>query len=142
MNTEVNTIFCLVSLQAMANVLPVLMYIPENVVLFTTPEEKLCADNLETLFQLKGINVLRKDNLDAYDYIKFKETIKKELSNISDNVWLNATGETKLMALAAYEAFTEKRKTIVYCDHEHQNVITLFPQYHSTKLVADLTIEN
>lgn len=40
MNTEINTIFCLVSRQPLANVLPVLMFKPKNVILFATPEEK------------------------------------------------------------------------------------------------------
>lgn len=137
-----NTMFCLVSRQAMANVLPVLMYMPENVVLFTTPEEKLCADNLERLFKAKGISVIRKDNLDAYDYIGFKEAVKVKLEDTQEDAWLNVTGGTKLMALAAYEAFAEKDKKIIYCDTEHQNIITLFPKYDSSKLIADLTIED
>ncbi len=126
----------------MANVLPVLMFMPDNVVLFTTPEEKLCADNLEKLFKAKGINVVRRDNLDAYDYIRFKEAVKEKLVKTHEAVWLNVTGGTKLMALAAYEAFAEKDKKIIYCDTEHQKIITLFPQYDSSKLFADLTIED
>lgn len=136
-----NTIFCLVSRQAMANVLPVLMYQPNSVVLFTTPEEKLCADNLEKLFKSKGIKVNRNDGLDAYDYIRFKEAVKSQLESTEGETWLNVTGGTKLMALAAYEAFAEKDKKIIYCDTEHQKIINLFPEYSATYLKADLTIE-
>jgi hypothetical protein len=126
----------------MANVLPVLMYMPQKVVLFATPEEKSCADNLEKLFKAKGIEVKRNDGLDAYDYKKFKDVVKKELESINSETWLNVTGGTKLMALAAYEAFSEKKRKIIYCDTEHQKIISLFPEYSATDLEADLTIED
>lgn len=137
-----NTMFCLVSRQAMANVLPVLMFNPQNVLLLATPEEKICANNLEKLFASKNINVMRKDELDAYDYIGFKDFVKQRLEKSDQDTVLNVTGGTKLMALAAYEAFAEKDKKIIYCDTEHQNIITLFPQFNSSKLLADLTIED
>lgn len=137
-----NTMFCLVSRQAMANVLPVLMYQPSNVVLFTTPEEKLCADNLERLFKSKNFNVLRKDNLDAYDYVSFNEVVKNVLSKFQENVWLNVTGGTKLMALAAYEAFAENDKTIIYCNTENNEIIYLFPQLKTEPLKLSITIED
>ena len=136
-----STIFCLVSRQAMANVLPVLMFQPKSVVLFTTPEEKQCADNLEKLFKSKGIKIKRNDGLNAYDYINFKDAVKSELEKTEGEAILNVTGGTKLMAFAAYEAFAEKDKEIIYCDTEHQKIITLFPNYKILDLKADLTIE-
>jgi len=138
-----NTIFCLVSRQAMANVLPVLMYKPKQVILFATPEEKRTANNLEKLFHKKGIAIIRKDNLDAYDYISFRSIIKNELEKLNtSDVCLNVTGGTKLMALAAYEAFAEKDKSIIYCDTEHQHIISLFPDYKIEELKTDLSIED
>lgn len=137
-----NTMFCLVSRQAMANVLPVFMYKPESVFLFTTPQENQCANNLEELFKSKNINVFRMDNLDAYDYIKFKEAIKTQLEKLNtESVFLNVTGGTKLMALAAFEAFAEANKSIIYCDTEHQKIITLLPRYTLTELSAQLSVE-
>jgi len=138
-----NTMFCLVSRQAMANVLPVMMYKPHNVILFATPEEKRTANNLEKLFQKKGIAVFRKDDLNAYDYISFKSMIKEQLNKITDSdVCLNVTGGTKLMALAAYEAFAENNKKIIYCDTEHKHIISLFPEYKIEELNAELSIED
>lgn len=136
------TMFCLVSRQSMAQVLPVFMYKPKFVVLFATPEEKKSADNLEKLFCSKSISVIRYDGLDAYDYIKFKQFILQQLINIPENVCLNVTGGTKLMALAAYEAFAEKNKSIIYCDTVHKRIIQLFPEYNSTQLKLDLSIED
>ncbi len=126
----------------MANVLPVLMFQPKNVILFTTPEENYCADNLEKLIKSKNIKVKRIDGLDAYDYIKFKDAVKKELEFTEGETWLNVTGGTKLMALAAYEAFAENNKNIIYCDTEHQKIITLFPGYDVIDLKAELSIED
>lgn len=137
-----NTIFCLVSRQAMANVLPVLMFKPKNVFLLATPEEKSCADNLEKLFKSKKINVQRQDGLDAYDYIGFKNFVKQLLQNQPDDVWLNVTGGTKLMALAAYEAFAEKDKNIFYCNTERNQIIHLYPKLETKKLTLDLSVED
>lgn len=134
--------FCLVSRQAMANVLPVLMYKPKNVVLFTTPEEKKSADNLAKLFKSKNFNVLRKDNLNAYDYVTFKDVVKNELMKFQEDVCLNVTGGTKLMALAAYEAFAEKDKTIIYCNTENNEIIYLFPVLKTEQLKLNLTISD
>ena len=138
-----NTMFCLVSRQAMANVLPVMMYKPVKVMLFATPEEKRTANNLEKLFKEKRITVFRKDDLNAYDYISFKSMIKEQLNKITDSdVCLNVTGGTKLMALAAYEAFAENNKTVIYCDTEHKHIISLFPEYKIEDLNAKISIED
>lgn len=137
-----STIFCLVSRQAMANVLPVLMFQPKSVVLFTTPEEKHCADNLEKLFKSKGIKVSRLDGLNAYDYINFKDAVKSELEKTEGDVILNVTGGTKLMALAAYEAFAEKDKKIFYCNTENKQIIHLFPKLNTEPLTLNLSIKD
>lgn len=136
------TIFCLVSRQAMANVLPVLMFQPKSVVLFTTPEEKQCADNLEKLFRSKGIKIKRNDGLNAYDYIKFKDAVKSELEKTEGDVILNVTGGTKLMALAAYEAFAEKDKKIFYCNTENKQIIHLFPKLSTEPLTLSLSVKD
>jgi hypothetical protein len=136
------TIFCLVSRQAMANVLPVLMFKPKRVVLFATPEEITCANNLERLFITKNIEVARKDNLDAYDYSNFHNVIKSELEADDDDVTLNVTGGTKLMALAAYKAFSDKNKTVIYCDTKHKKIIHLFPKLDTENLNLDLSVND
>ncbi|MDH7604081.1 MAG: DUF1887 family CARF protein [Melioribacter sp.] len=137
-----NTIFCLVSRQSMANVLPVFMFRPNNVILFSTPEEKRSADNLQKLFLSKSISVKRIDGLNAYDFINFKKIVSEELYNSIGETILNITGGTKLMALAAYEAFAEKNKRIIYCDTEHQHIITLLPDYKIENLKAEITIKD
>ncbi|MCS7054490.1 MAG: DUF1887 family CARF protein [Ignavibacterium sp.] len=136
------TMFCLVSRQTMANVLPVLMYNPKKVILFATPEEKNSADNLEKLFKSKRINVKRNDGLDAYDYVNFKSVVKNELDLSMGETWLNVTGGTKLMALAAYEAFAEKNRKIIYCNTERKQIIHLYPNPISENLELTLDIND
>lgn len=137
-----NTMFCLVSRQAMANVIPVLMYNPNKVVLFATPEEKKTADHLAKLFNSKNINVNRIDDLDAYDYLKFKDSILDEINKESANPVLNVTGGTKLMALAAYEAFAEKDLNIIYCNTDRNQIIHLFPKLSTEKLNLNVSIDD
>lgn len=137
-----NTMFCLVSRQAMANVIPVLMYKPNKVLLFATPEEKNTADHLEKLFNSKNINVNRIDDLDAYDYLKFKDCILNEINKASGDLWLNVTGGTKLMAFAAFEAFTEKDKKIIYCNTDRNQIIHLFPKLSIEKLNLNISIDD
>lgn len=136
------TMFCLVSRQSMANVIPVLMYKPQHVVLFATPEEHRSADLLQSLFGSKSINVKRINGLNAYDYLNFKKVVSNLLEQTNGDVWLNVTGGTKLMALAAYEAFAEKNKTIIYCDTIHENIIYLYPVNKVEKIQAHITIKD
>jgi len=124
----------------MANVLPVLMFNPEQVVLFATPEEKKSADYLEKLFSNKSIKVNRIDNLDAYDYHLFKQTVKNEIMKYEDRVILNVTGGTKLMALAAYESFIECSKPIIYCNTERNQIVHLYPVLKTEKLQLELSV--
>lgn len=137
-----NTMFCLVSRQSMANVLPVLMYKPNYVVLFATPEEKRSADNLQKLFQSKSISVKRIDGLNAYDFTNFKKIVSEELNSSVDETWLNITGGTKLMALAAYEAFAEKGLKIIYCNTDRNQIIHIAPQPNTEKLNLDVSIQD
>lgn len=135
-------IFCLVSRQTMANVLPVLMYKQETAILFAQPEERKSADNLEKLFKSKSIKVIRLDNLDAYNYLHFKEKIEEYTNKFDDNIALNLTVGAKLMVLAAYEVFAKENFIIIYCDTEHKNLIAIYPEYKIEKINAKLTIDD
>lgn len=126
----------------MANVLPVMMFKPAQVVLFSTPEEKRSADNLEKLFSSKSIIVKRINDLNAYDYIGFKSVVESEIQKYQSDVCLNVTGGTKLMAFAAYEVFAAANKKIIYCDTEHQHIITIVPEYKIENLHADISIKD
>lgn len=55
---------------------------------------------------------------------------------------LNVTAGTKLMALAAYEVFKEKKKPIIYCNTERNQIIHLSPYIYTEPLKLELTIED
>jgi len=137
-----NSLFCLVSRQPMANTIPVLKYMPPKVLLFSTNEENKVADQLEKLFKSKNLWVKRINNLDAYDYHSFRRNISRQLSQLENAAWLNLTGGTKLMALAAYEIFTERNKNVIYCNTEKKQIIHLFPVYKTEAIDLAISIED
>ncbi len=68
--------------------------------------------------------------------------IKKDLNKIGESsFFLNFTGETNLMALAAYETLAGKEKNI-NCNTEHKHILFLFPEYKIEELNAKLSIKD
>jgi hypothetical protein len=133
---------CLVSRQAMANVLPVFMYQPQNVFLLSTPEEINCARHLQSLFMKKGIKVFLYDDISAYDDIDLNTKLELIFSSFEKDIFLNVTGGTKPMALAAYEYFRKNNKPVFYCNTEHLGIIHLLPLRKIENLKTNITIEN
>lgn len=122
------TIVCLVSHQAMANVIPVFELKPDNVILLITPEEEEIAANLKELFGRKKINAsIHPKKIDAYNL----DLIKKECSNIINSVdgevILNITGGTKPMAVSAFEIFKIFNKKIIYNDPINNEIMVMYP---------------
>lgn len=137
------SIILLVSRQAMANVLPVLMYKPDKVYLLTTKEEAQCGNNLKQLFRDKKILVEEIKNIDAYD----GKTVKNAINNIllkskDEEIVLNLTGGTKLMALAAFQIANQKKINAFYCNTEKKEIIHLRPNKQSEKLKLDITVKD
>jgi hypothetical protein len=135
-------IVSLVSHQAMPNVLPVLMYKPKNVFLLSTPEELGCGKHLQKLFTKKGIKVFLYDNVSAYDNLNLNKILDDIFHKHNDDLHLNLTGGTKLMAIAAYEYFRKKGKPVYYCNTEHMEIINLLPFRNTEVLKTILTIED
>jgi hypothetical protein len=136
------TMVCLVSEQVMQNVLPVLMYIPEKVYLLATEKTEYIALNLKIFFESKNIKTFLIKKIDAYDIIKISEAVQEILSVEDDTIMLNATGGTKIMALAAYSSFVGNGLPVIYCDTEHKCILHLSPEIKTELLKADLTIDD
>ncbi len=143
MQNNIN-IFCLVSRQAMANVLPVLMLQPRSVTLARTQEENEIANNLEKLFRSKGITINTPIHTDAFHFAEIKEVIHNRLTGLdkTQKIILNVTGGTKPMAFAAYDNFKDMGLSIVYCDTEHKKLLQFFPEYSEQNLDVQLSIED
>ncbi|MCX7834063.1 MAG: DUF1887 family CARF protein [Ignavibacteria bacterium] len=122
------TIVCLVSRQAMANVIPVLEFKPDKVILLITEEEKSVAKNLKELFVKHKIQVeIFREKLDAYDIEKVKNICMDVIRENDNELILNLTGGTKTMAVAAYEIFRSVDKQIVYHNPASHKIIFLNP---------------
>ncbi|HMN17088.1 MAG TPA: DUF1887 family CARF protein [Ignavibacteriaceae bacterium] len=134
---------CLVSRQAMPNVIPVLMYNPDKVCLLMTPEERLCGIHLKDLFESKNIRVVTKENINAYQ----TDTVKKALSEFIENdkpesLKINLTGGTKPMSFAAYDFAKENNIPAFYCNTEEQQLLHLFPETKTEPFSVKLTIKD
>lgn len=134
---------CLVSRQAMANVIPFLMYKPSNVFLLSTEQEKECAIHLQSFFTKKKSKVYLYNDIDAYDSKNLIKRLDEIFNKYSDNdITLNITGGTKIMALTAYEYFKEKQKSIFYCNTGSLEILNLFPQKKSEPININISIED
>ncbi len=114
--TAYTTHLCLVSAQATPNLLPVLdeAWRPKKVVLACSAQMKHAAVGLRSVIQAKcpglGVETLNLPN--AYDYTALSDTFLTYLAeHADDNIALNVTGGTKLMAVAAQEVFRTWKTT-------------------------------
>lgn len=112
-----DTHFCLVCAQATPNLLPLLgeAWRPRRVVLSCSAQMKVAAHNLHDVIRTKGggIVVDLLDLPDAYDYAALSDAFLNYLAeHADDNIALNVTGGTKLMAVAAQEVFRSERQPV------------------------------
>ena len=139
-----DTHLCLVSAQATPNLLPVLdeAWRPRRVVLACSSQMKEEAQALRSVLQTKGGMVI--DMLDlpnAYDYAALSEAFLNFLAEHADeNIALNVTGGTKLMAVAAQEVFREERKPVFYVNVESDEVLVIGEKAASQPLRAKLKV--
>ncbi|MFC0322778.1 Card1-like endonuclease domain-containing protein [Gallibacterium melopsittaci] len=120
--------FCLISAQAAANLLPVSNpeFQPKSAVFFVSNSMKKNAGFLKQVFKDKGINVTLVDLVDEFDFAKTTEQFINEVEKYeNENIALNITGGTKLMSIAAVEAFNCLDKSIFYVDTEQNRILFL-----------------
>ena len=143
--TPYDTHLCLVSAQATPNLLPVLdeNWRPQRVVLACSAQMKEAAQNLRQVIQTKGggIVVDLLDLPDAYDYAALSDAFLSYLAEHADeNIALNVTGGTKLMAVAAQEVFRSARKPVFYVNLESDEVLVIGEKASSRPLRAKLKV--
>ena len=143
--TAYDTHLCLVSAQATPNLLPVLdeNWRPQRVVLACSAQMKEAAQNLRQVIQTKGggIVVDLLDLPDAYDYAALSDAFLSYLAEHADeNIALNVTGGTKLMAVAAQEVFRSAGKPVFYVNLESDEVLVIGEKASSQPLRAKLKV--
>lgn len=135
-----HTHLCLVSAQPLPNVVPLLdpaMGV-QRAVLTVTPDMAERADWLEAVLRPRGIRVERLELGDAWDYEQTQTRILEWLEREGEGgVVLNATGGTKLMSMAAYEAFRAYELPIFYVHPRDDRVIWLQPEELGGQELAD-----
>jgi hypothetical protein len=136
---------CLVSAQATPNLLPVLddQWRPRRVVLAASPQMRSAAIALQTVIKQKGtgVEVQILDLPDAYDYEALSEAFLEFLvASAGESVALNVTGGTKLMAVAAQEAFRANDQPVMYVNVESDEVIVIGQGGRSQPLQARMKV--
>jgi hypothetical protein len=121
---------CLVSAQATPNLLPVLdeAWRPTKLVLACSAQMKAAAAALRAVIQTKcpGLVVETLDLPNAYDYGALSEAFLGYLADHADeDIALNVTGGTKLMAVAAQEVFRSAGKPVFYVNVETDEVLVI-----------------
>lgn len=143
--TTYHTHLCLVSAQATPNLLPIIdeAWRPRKVVLACSLQMKQAAFGLRLVLQTKcpGLVVETLDLPDAYDYAALSDVFLNYLADhAEEDIALNVTGGTKLMAVAAQEVFRSTGKPVFYVNVENDEVLIIGEKSVSQRLRAKLKV--
>lgn len=143
--TTYHTHLCLVSAQATPNLLPVLdeSWRPARVVLAASEPMQASAKAISAVLKTKvpGLRVDRLDLPNAYDYGALSETFLTFLADHpGEDIALNVTGGTKLMAVAAQEVFRAEGKPVFYVNVETDEVVVIGESRASLPLQPKLKV--
>lgn len=139
---------CVITGQALANLIPLLQERPDHVVLVRTADKHDAAEAfartlLEGGFTADQIHIepqpLPPNSFEAIlEYaLELRESLNKRFPDVKFT-W-NATGGTKQMALAIWEALDRKRDRVIYTDTRAGKLEELIPHPGSTELQSLLT---
>ncbi|NEV65047.1 Card1-like endonuclease domain-containing protein [Thiorhodococcus minor] len=124
----------LVSSQATPNLTPALdpAVAPRRVILLVSPDMSRRAEWLEAVLKPRGMRVDRWEIQDAWDIghiqLRVLELLEAEQDLLRElSIALNATGGTKPMSIAAYEAFRAYELPIFYVHPERDRLIWMHP---------------
>ena len=111
-----DTHVCLVSAQATPNLIAAIdeQWRPRRVVLAASSQMTDAANYLEGVLKRRGIAVERLPVGEPYDYFALYDTFFNFLDRQTGAVALNVTGGTKIMAMAAQEAFRDAKAPVFY----------------------------
>jgi len=117
---------CLVSAQATPNLTPVIdpAFAPRHVVMLVSPAMRSRAEHLAAVLKRREVTVCFLDVTDPYDYLAIEECLLTWLADHdSDDLALNVTGGTKVMAMAAQEVFRSAGKPVFYVNIDSDEVL-------------------
>lgn len=118
--------FCLISDQAAANLLPILdtQFKPKKAIFIVSEKMKEKAKYLAETFERKGVKVIQSKLDNELDFEQMEQQLIDLISQYEDeNIALNVTGGTKLMAISAQQVFSMADKPIFYLDTDNNRII-------------------
>ncbi|PPD02741.1 MAG: hypothetical protein CTY29_12010 [Methylobacter sp.] len=128
---KLTTHLILVSGQPIPNITPMLdeAIKPQKVLMLVSDDMLGRASALENIFKPRGIDVQQQRIADPWDANHISDTILDLLLDyVEGEIALNATGGTKLMSIAAYEAFRSINAPIYYVHPEQDRLLWLSPK--------------
>ncbi|HDR0996703.1 DUF1887 family CARF protein [Pasteurella multocida] len=117
---------CLISGQAAPNLLPILdsQFKPKKAIFLVSAIMKEKAQYLAATFEKKGVKVEQIKLEDEFDFYTMENQLIDLITQYEDeNIALNVTGGTKLMAIAAQQVFSMEGKPIFYLDTENNRLL-------------------
>lgn len=135
---------CMVSQQPLPNLIPVKNEAsrPAEVVLLVSEDMKSRADTLEKALHSCGCRVTKRP-IHPYRIEEIRQEIFTVLTEREgQQVTLNATGGTKIMALGAYEVFRGLELPVFYVDTENDQIVTLAPVQTTYQLPELMTVKS
>lgn len=141
----ITTHLILVSAQPTPNITPMLdeAIKPRNVVMLVSDDMRERANALENIFNPRGISVRQQRIADPWNAEQISDAILEILSAYPEGqIALNATGGTKLMSIAAYEAFRSLNAPIYYVHPEQDRLLWLSPKLPAHELADRLKLKD
>lgn len=116
---------------------------PQKVIMLVSPDMRERANALESIFKPRGIRVEQYPIGDPWDAGQISDTILDILGQAAEGeLALNATGGTKLMSIAAYEAFRSLNAPIYYVHPERDSLLWLSPKRDAHELADRLKLKD
>ncbi|HBZ30624.1 MAG TPA: hypothetical protein DEO56_08540 [Nitrosomonas nitrosa] len=134
---------CLVSAQATPNLVPAINpdFQPATVTLAISEDMQDKARWLEKVLKEQGLKVEKLMISNPYDYNQCWECFAEWLGKQTNGVALNATGGTKIMAMAALDVFREERKPVFHINIESDEIIRLDTRQASLMLPTKIKLK-
>ncbi|MCB1975650.1 MAG: DUF1887 family protein [Nitrosomonas sp.] len=142
---KLNTHLILVSAQPIPNITPMLddAVKPKKVIMLVSPDMQERARALENIFKPRGIGVESRAIADPWDAEQVSDTVLDILCHYPDgDIALNATGGTKLMSIAACEAFRSANAPVYYVHPRHDRLLWLSPKLPPHELADRLRLKD
>ncbi|WP_107786240.1 Card1-like endonuclease domain-containing protein [Nitrosomonas ureae] len=142
---KLNTHLILVSAQPIPNITPMLddAVKPKKVVMLVSPDMQERARTLENIFKPRGIGIESYAIADPWNAELISDKVLDILCHYPDGgIALNATGGTKLMSIAACEAFRSANAPIYYVHPRYDRLLWLSPKLPPHELADRLKLKD